>query len=428
MRSLRIFVILTGALVILSSTAYCDKVEEGFTRLFDGKTLNGWIPQGDPNGYVVQDGILVCPAGSSTNLFTARQYSDFVLRLEFRLGKGANNGVGIRTPMGGTSAYVGMEVQILDDDDPQYANLVPAQYCGSIYKVAAARRGALKKPGEWNQEEISAIGRKVKITLNGKVIVDADLNKVNDPAVLAEHPGFLRDKGYIGLLGHPPSTVAFRNIRIKDMSTPAVDNKPPAGFKALFNGRNLSGWKALVGSPSERAKMSKEELSVEQTKADKAMRDHWKVSDGVIKYDGKNNSLCTSKDYGDFEMLVDWKIEPGGDSGIYLRGSPQVQIWDDPIGSGGLYNNQKNPSGPTKKADNPPGKWNRFRILMVGDKVTVYLNNELVVQNVTMENYWERDKPLYPTGQIELQHHNSPLEFKNIYIRELKANIPKAGG
>ena len=125
------------------------------------------------------------------------------------------------------------------------------------------------------------------------------------------------------------------------------------------------------------------------------------------------------KQYGDFEMLVDWKIEPGGDSGIYLRGRPQVQIWDNPIGSGGLYNNQKNPSNPTVKADNPPGQWNRFRILMVGDKVTVFLNGRVVVDWVTMENYWERDKPIYPVEQIELQHHNSPLWFRNIYIREI---------
>ncbi len=118
-------------------------------------------------------------------------------------------------------------------------------------------------------------------------------------------------------------------------------------------------------------------------------------------------------------MLVDWKIDAGGDSGIYLRGSPQVQIWDDRVGSGGLYNNQKNPSKPIENADNKPGQWNRFRILMLGEKVSVWLNGKLVVDHVTMENYWERDKPIYPSEQIELQHHNSKLWFKNIYIREI---------
>ena len=151
------------------------------------------------------------------------------------------------------------------------------------------------------------------------------------------------------------------------------------------------------------------------------MRQHWKVEDGVLVYDGKANNLCTAKDYGDFEMFVDWKIGKGGDSGIYLRGSPQVQIWDNKIGSGGLYNNQKleNPHDPLKFADKPIGQWNTLRIKMVGEKVRVWLNGELVMHNVTLENYWERNKPIYPTGQIELQHHGSRLWFKNIYLREL---------
>ncbi len=136
-------------------------------------------------------------------------------------------------------------------------------------------------------------------------------------------------------------------------------------------------------------------------------------------FDGKGQSLCTAKDYGDFEMYVDWKILPRGDSGIYLRGTPQVQIWENPIGSGGLYNNKKNPSKPSKFADKPIGQWNSFRIKMIGEKVWIWLNGELVVDNVTLENYWERDKPIYPTGQIELQNHGNTLYFKNVYLREL---------
>ncbi len=209
------------------------------------------------------------------------------------------------------------------------------------------------------------------------------------------------------------------------LSAVAADNTPPEGFKALFNGKDLSGWKGLVADPPKRAKMSAETLAEEQKKADEVMREHWKVVDGVLIFDGKGQNLCTSKDYGDFEMFVDWKIGPGYDSGIYLRGSPQVQIWDPKfnestaVGSGGLYNNQKNPSKPTKVADKPLGEWNTFRIRMVGDKVTVWLNGELVVDNVTMENYWERDKPIYPKEAIELQNHGNTLFFKNIYVKEL---------
>jgi len=203
-------------------------------------------------------------------------------------------------------------------------------------------------------------------------------------------------------------------------------NRPPEGFVALFNGRDLAGWKGLVGNPKTRREMSREELAEAQAKADEDMRAHWKVVDGVLCFDGKGHSLCTAKDYGDFEMLVDWKIEKDGDSGIYLRGTPQVQIWDtanrgvgEQVGSGGLFNNKKGPSRPLKMADKPVGEWNTFRIIMTGELVTIYLNDVLVVKNVVMENYWERDKPIYPNGQIELQSHGSRLYFRNVFIREI---------
>ena len=206
---------------------------------------------------------------------------------------------------------------------------------------------------------------------------------------------------------------------------PAADNTPPPGFVALFNGKDLTGWKGLLkgplDNPARRAKLSPDQLAKAQKEADADMRAHWKVEDGVIVFDGKGRSLSTAKDYRDIEMYVDWKIPPRGDSGIYLRGSPQVQIWDytrNKVGSGGLYNNKKNPN-PIKCADKPIGEWNTFRIRMVGEKVWVWLNSELVVDGVVLENYWERDKPIYPIGQIELQNHGDKLYFKNIYIKEL---------
>ncbi|MBN1804760.1 MAG: DUF1080 domain-containing protein [Sedimentisphaerales bacterium] len=205
-----------------------------------------------------------------------------------------------------------------------------------------------------------------------------------------------------------------------------VLNMPPEGFVALFNGRDLTGWKGLVDDPKKRREMSSEELAAKQVKADEDMNKHWKVIDGVLCFDGKGHSLCTARDYSDFEMLVDWKIEKGGDSGIYLRGSPQVQIWDTTltrvgaqVGSGGLYNNQKGKSKPDRIADKPVGQWNTFRIIMKGQRVTVYLNGIKVVNNVVMENYWERDKPIYPSEQIELQAHSTPLYFRNVFIREI---------
>jgi len=213
-------------------------------------------------------------------------------------------------------------------------------------------------------------------------------------------------------------------------AAPQPLNQPPKGFVALFNGQDLTGWKGLLkgpyDNPDKRAALAPERARELQQEADEDMRAHWKIVDGVLVFDGKGRSLCTAKDYGDFEMLVDWKIEKGGDSGIYLRGAPQVQIWDTAlrkvgaqVGSGGLYNNQKHPSKPKKVADKPVGEWNTFRITMIGERVTVILNDELVVDNVIMENYWDRSKPIYPTGQIELQNHGNFLYFRNIYLREI---------
>jgi hypothetical protein len=206
-------------------------------------------------------------------------------------------------------------------------------------------------------------------------------------------------------------------------------NTPPEGFAALFNGKDLTNWKGLVGNAKTRAAMSTDQLASAQAKADASMREHWNVVDGVLVFDGKGQSLCSAKDYGDFDLYVDWKIEKAGDSGIYLRGMPQVQIWDteyEPYfkhgaekGSGSLWNNQKNPRFPDVKADNPVGQWNTFFIHMVGDKATIKLNGKTVVNNVTLENYLDRSQPLPATGSIELQNHGNTLYFRNIYVREL---------
>ena len=219
------------------------------------------------------------------------------------------------------------------------------------------------------------------------------------------------------------------------------DNMPPPGFTALFNGKDLTGWQGLLMAPDSTdtkgkkprsipaflAKLPADELAKKQAQADEKAREHWKVVDGVITYDGKNNNLQTAKLYGNFELYVDYKIEPKGDSGIYLRGNPQVQIWEPnspnnpkKLGSGGLYNNKKNPSDPlVQVADNPVGQWNTFFITMKGDKVTIKLNDKLVVDNTPLENYFERGQPLPTKGPIELQHHGDHLWFKNIYIKEL---------
>jgi 3-keto-disaccharide hydrolase len=422
-----------SALLVLLAGCATMPSESGFASLFDGETLNGWTLAGKHGaGYGVTNGVMFCARGGGGNLFTEREYSDFVLRLEYKLENGGNNGVGIRAPLEGDTAYSGMEIQMLDDQAPKHANIKPWQFNGSVYNIVPATNGT-PKIGEWNAYEITARGRRIKVVLNGRTIVDTDLNAVHDPQIIEKHPGMFRDRGHIGFLGHN-DYVEFRHIRIKELPVLERENTPPAGFVALFNGKDLTGWKGLLARPNDnpanRAKLSPQELAREQAKADQRLRDHWKADKGEIVFDGKGDSLATSKDYGDFEMLVDWKIPPRGDSGIYLRGTPQAQIWEPnspgqfkpPDGSGGLYNNKKNPRHPLKFADHPVGEWNRFRIVMVGEKVHVFLNHETVVRDTILENYWEPEKPIYSTGQLELQNHGGPLWFKNIYIRE----IPRA--
>jgi hypothetical protein len=217
----------------------------------------------------------------------------------------------------------------------------------------------------------------------------------------------------------------------------AADNVAPDGFVALFNGKDLTGWHGsvqinrLLGGP-------KEEVEREQAKADALMREHWQVVDGVLVNDGKGTNLATIQHFKNFELLVDWKINPKGDSGIYLRGIPQVQIWDSRTlnekqfarekdkGSGALWNNKRlDDKIPLAFADKEPGEWNTFRITMIGDKVSVKLNGVLVVDDVTLDNLWEPGQPVPAAGPIELQYHPNQdgvadnLYFKNIYIREL---------
>ena len=187
------------------------EAKDGFVLLFDGKTHDGW--QGDLKGYVIEDGMLACKPGG--NLLTKKEYADFVFRFEFNLPPGANNGVGIRTPPNVNAAYAGMEIQILDDSHKKYAGwLKPYQTHGSIYGVVAAKRGHLKPTGKWNSEEIMCKGSQVKITVNGVVVVDADLSKIDKPIDGNKHPGLHNEKGHIGFLGHGDQ-VMFRNIRIK---------------------------------------------------------------------------------------------------------------------------------------------------------------------------------------------------------------------
>ena len=456
---------------------YPETIDEGFVSLFNGKDLAGWIGATDMYGVSADEpGVLQCfpdrkSQGSAGNLLTEKEYENFVLRFEFMMPTNGNNGLGIRTPSADVdAAYYGMcELQLLDDGGSAYYDaeakkdkLRPYQYTGSVYGVSPSLRdnfdkqlgwkeknftgggSYVRKPGMWNFEEVKVIGSEIEVYLNGYLVTKCDVSKFKgdgDTPDGKSHPGLHNKKGHIGWLGHGHN-VKWKNIRIKELpacakmgvACPKQAMKAPAGFKTYFAGKEsdlFDNWKGVTtkdkfDNPVVRQKATPEQRAQMQEIADKGMREHWSVRNGNLYFDGFKGgySLATKRDYADFEMWADWRIMSiTGDSGLYLRGTPQVQIWDAHnqwhIGSGGLYNNQKNPSKALLIADRQVGDWNRFHVKMVGEKVTVWLNGQLVVDNVTLENFWDRSKPIFPSEQIELQCHGDPTEWRNIFIKEL---------
>jgi hypothetical protein len=193
---------------------------EEFISLFNGKDLQGWV--GDKESYKAQDGMIVIEPREGEgggNLYTEGEYSDFILRFEFLLTPDANNGLGIHAPLTGNVAYDGKELQIIDNKQTKYGELKPWQYHGSVYGVVPAKRGHQKPAGEWNQQEVQVRGNKIKVILNGAVIVDTDLQDAIDNGTIdgKDHPGLKKTSGHIGFLGHG-DVVSFRNIRIKDLT------------------------------------------------------------------------------------------------------------------------------------------------------------------------------------------------------------------
>ena len=462
---------------LFAEHGYAASVDEGFVPLFNGKDLTGWT--GATKTYGVdpkEPGVLQCfpnraGEGGGGNLSTVGRYRNFILRFEFMMPTNGNNGLGIRMPTPGSHAsYDAMcELQLLDDGGSDYYDaaakkdkLKPYQYTGSVYGVVPALRdnvgkqiwgkdknftgggSYVRRPGMWNFEEVKVIGSEIEVYLNGYLITKADLSKFRgdgDTPDGRRHPGLHSAEGHIGWLGHGYN-VKWKNIRIKVLPDdakmgevcPFQREEAPAGFETYFDGKAeqiATMWKGVTreekfDNPLVRQAATPEKRAAMQKIADKGRDEHWHVRNGNLYFDGYQGgySLATKRDYADFELWADWRtMSITGDSGLYLRGAPQVQIWDAHnqwhIGSGGLYNNKKNPSQALKIADRQVGDWNRFHVIMRGEKVTVWLNGELVVDNVTLENYWDRKRPIFPCEQIELQCHGDPTEWRNIFIKPL---------
>jgi len=220
------------------------------------------------------------------------------------------------------------------------------------------------------------------------------------------------------------------------MSADAAElNVPPKGFKALFNGKNLSGWYGWsTKNPEDLWSMSADDQAAYKKKSLEDVNQHWSVQDGILVNDGHGLYLTSEEEFSNFELLIDYKTVPKADSGIYLKAVPQVQIWDfteeakfgigADKGSGGLWNNSKGAKGkdPLVRADKPFGEWNSFRIRQIGSRTWVWMNGKLLVDNAIMENYFDRSRPLFPQGPIQLQTHGGEISWRNVFVREISPN------
>jgi hypothetical protein len=212
--------LLSVSAVLAADAAKSESAPESeFTPLTNGKDLTGWI--GATAGYEVKDGVISFIKGKGGHIYTEKEYADFVFRFEFKLEPGSNNGVAVRAPAKGDPAYSGMEIQILDDGHEKYKGIQPWQVHGSVYGISPAKRGALKPAGEWNEEEIIANGRHIKVTVNGQVINDVNLDEIAPGGKTIDgknHPGMMNKSGHLGFAGHGDN-VQFRNLRIKELNT-----------------------------------------------------------------------------------------------------------------------------------------------------------------------------------------------------------------
>ena len=422
---------------------------EGFVPLFNGKDLSNWVPMNvHPGTFTVKDGIIVSTGKPTGVMRTDRMYENFIIELEWKHHeKGGNAGLfiwgdGINAP--GTPFARGIEVQILDHG---YVELHPtakgrATGHGDIFPIHGATmipdrphpfggsrclpsEERAKPPGEWNHYRVICNDGVIKLSVNGKEVSGG---KECNPR-----------KGYI-CLESEGALCHFRNIRIKELPSSSAKPEQTArvdpGYTLLYNGIDLSGWVVDGGH-----------------------KDHWTPKDWTLDYDGKSDAkdknLWSEKEYGDFEMMVDWRfsgkptktdrqvilptgevaknadgtdktvsVDDAGDSGVYLRGTSkaQVNMWCWPVGSGEVYGYRTDTNQPLEvrasvtpkvAADKKIGQWNRFIITMKGDRLTVVLNGQTVLENAQL--------PGVPAkGKIALQHHGDPIQFANIWIKELK--------
>ncbi len=430
---------LLAATILAAASLGSRQDEGGFVRLFDGKTLDGWVNvNGAPSTWTVRDGMIVCSGKPTGVLRTARTYENFVLELEWRhLVKGGNAGLFVWSDpvtAKGQPFTRSIEVQVMDGvETPNYtsdgdvfsihgARMTPDRPHPAGWERCLPSEKRAKPSPEWNHYRVTCVDGRLVLAVNGK-------------EVSGGHDIRPR-KGYL-CLESEGSEVHFRNLRLRELPpsetplAPELVADADRGFRSLYNGVDLAGWKT-----------------------DPANEGHWTSKDWVLSYDGKGSDLWSEEEFGDFELICDWRwtakpkkallpdvqadgsvpngddgkprtveVDDAGDSGLYLRGSSksQVNIWCWPIGSGEVYGYRTDPAmseevragvTPRMRADAPIGQWNRFHVTMKGDRLSVVLNGETVLSNAQLPGVAAK-------GPIALQNHGAAIDFANVYVRKL---------
>ncbi|QEH38718.1 Bacterial alpha-L-rhamnosidase [Aquisphaera giovannonii] len=389
-----------------ANTILSGKGAKGFTSIFNGKDFTGW--KGPVDNYQVKDGAIVCKPGHGGTIYHEKELKDFVARVEFRLPPGGNNGLAIRYPGEGDTAYVGMtELQVLDNTAEQYRNLDKRQYHGSAYGMAAAKVGYLRPVGQWNYQEVTVQGSKIKVELNGTVILDTDLSKAKDFMAGSAHPGKDRTSGYFGFAGHNDA-VEFRAISIR----PLKEGEDADGFTDLFDGRSLDGWEIHGG------------------------KSKYRVQDGNIvgvTDDHAANTFLCKGDFKDFLLEAEVKDDPRLNSGFQVRShvnehnvvqGPQCEVALQSSGTAGRFYDEGRRGkwlceipDAAKAAFDDRG-WNRYKILVQGNRYRSWVNG------VPCSDFTDDADG---QGFIGLQVHAIPqgegpyeVRWRNLRIRELQ--------
>ncbi len=427
---------LSAVLIMLISVTACAAETEGFVPLFNGRTLDGWVNVNcGPSTWTVSNNMIVCTGIPTGLLRTDKQYENYILDLEWRhMKKGGNSGLFIHSdplPATGSPFSRAIEVQVREGDEGSIfpingAFMTPPMPNPTGSNHALPNEPRMKAQGEWNHYRVVSKDGTVSLEVNGSLVT---------------HGYHLNPrKGYI-CLESEGSEIHFRNIQIKELPSsnphPDVVAEVDKGFRSLYNGIDLSGWKQVSGNAG-----------------------HWQPNNWILEYDGKSEAegedkhLTSAHSYKDFSLIVDWRqnatpkfvnvpvilpdgsqakdtngnpvnavVLDAGDSGIYLRGSSayQANIWNWPVGSGEMYTLRvsseyppeiRRAATPILNADNPVGEWNRFEITVRRDTITTILNGKTVIP--------ESHFPGIPDeGPIKLQHHGDTIQFANIYIKEL---------